>query len=101
MYRIQVTSDSQSVDLGTCVPMDGAFGLRTRIPVKRLGDAPFQFRLTGKNKKESTFCPITQEEPFAHIQELPEGKLAEENGQIGIELPATEASDLQDNDPNP
>lgn len=124
MYRIRVRGD-RTEDLGTCVPMDGAFGLRTRIPAKRLGEQPFQFEIIGKHQKEreenkesvgavnsaksgedtenkeSTFCPIHPDEPFAHIRLLPDAKLAEENGQMGIEIQVTEVSDQQGSDQNP
>lgn len=124
MYRIRVRGD-RTEDLGTCVPMDGAFGLRTRIPAKRLGEQPFQFEIIGKHQKEReenkesvetvnsaksgedtenkerTFLPIHPDEPFAHIQLLPDAKLAEENGQMGIDIQVTEVSDQQGSDQNP
>ncbi len=100
MYRIRV-SGGKTEDLGTCVPMDGAFGLKTRIPVKHLGDEPFQFQIVGKHQKESLFCPIRAEEPFDYIPLLPGAKLAEEKGEIGIDLQVTEVSDRPGSDQNP
>ena len=38
MHRLAVFCNEKQEDLGTLVPMDGAFGLEKRIPVKRLGD---------------------------------------------------------------
>ena len=45
MCRLFVRCGSREENLGIVVPMDGGFGLDTRIPVKRLGEGEMEFRL--------------------------------------------------------
>lgn len=86
--RLHVTCGSKSENLGIVVPMDGGFGLNTKIPVKRLGEGEMEFRLLPKyeprEEKNETFVPIYPEEPFAYIERLKESYLVKRNGQAGI-----------------
>lgn len=69
------------------VPVDGGFGLDTRLPVKRLGEGSMEFFLIPKHEVlEGTFVPICPEEPFAYIERLKESFLVRKGEQVGITL---------------
>ncbi len=86
--RLYVTAGDKQENLGVVVPMDGGFGLDTRIPAKRLGDGAMQFCLRPKHpKRQGQFYPIYPEEPFSYICRLKEGFLARQEGQIGLMIP--------------
>ena len=85
--RLGVTCGANRENLGVVVPMDGGFGLDTRLPVKRLGDGKMEFYLIPKYEAaKGTFVPIYPEEPFAYIERLKEAYLTRKNGQVGILL---------------
>ena len=85
MCRLLVSCGNQSVDLGVVVPVDGGFGLNTRIPMKRLGEGQLKFLLRPKHDiKHVAFVPVYPEEPFAYIERLKEGFLSRQDGQIGV-----------------
>lgn len=85
--RLEVRCGQGRENLGVLVPMDGGFGLDTRIPVKRLtGDEP-QFTVVPRHDKaQGFFAPICPQEPFSYIENLKDGYLAKKNGQIGMML---------------
>lgn len=86
--RLVVRCGEQAVPLGVVVPMDGGFGLDTRLAVKHLGEGPWQFRLVPKHAQpREQFCPIYPEEPFTYIARLKEGFLSRQDGQLGLVLP--------------
>ncbi len=85
--RLRVTCGDRRESLGVVVPMDGGFGLDTRLPVKRLGEGEMTFTLVPKHEvPEGTFVPIYPEEPFAYIERLKEGFLAKKGEQVGVVL---------------
>lgn len=85
--RLRVTCGDRRESLGVLVPMDGGFGLDTRLPVKRLGEGEMAFTLVPKHEvPEGTFVPIYPEEPFAYIERLKEGFLAKKGEQVGVVL---------------
>ena len=86
--RLVVRCGGQEVPLGVVVPMDGGFGLDTRLAAKHLGAGELEFRLVPKHAQpKEQFCPIYPEEPFAYIARLKEGFLARKDGQPGLMLP--------------
>ena len=85
MYRLVVSCDGKREDLGTLVPMEGAFGLEKRIPVKRLGEGKPEFLLTSKeNVRKEKFVPVYPEEPFSYMSRLKDAYLARRDGQLGL-----------------
>ena len=86
--RLSVTCGDQRESLGVVVPMDGGFGLDTKIPVKRLGEGEMEFRLVPKHEitpaAEGKFVLIYPEEPFAYIARLKDAYLARKDGQVGV-----------------
>lgn len=83
--RLGVTCGENHESLGVVVPMDGGFGLDTRLPIKRLGQGKMEFYLIPKHEVAAgKFVPIYPEEPFAYIARLKEGFLARQDGQVGV-----------------
>lgn len=88
MCRLEAACGDKRESLGVLVPMDGGFGLNTRLPVKRLGEGEFRFRILPRHDKPAEqFVPIYPEEPFAYIERLKDGFLARRDGQVGAILP--------------
>lgn len=88
IYRLYVSCGSENLNLGVPIPCQGDFQLETQIPIKRLGDGEmsFQLRTPNEQQKNSKFCPIYPEEPFAYITRLKNAHLVRQNGQKGILL---------------
>lgn len=87
MYRLAASCDGNREDLGILIPMDGAFGLEKRIPVKRLGEGNPEFFLMGKeSEKREKFVPVYPEEPFSYMSRLKDAYLARREGQLGLEF---------------
>ena len=83
--RLYVICGEKRESLGVVVPMDGGFGLDTKLPVKRLGEGKMEFTLIPKHEVlEGTFVPIYPEEPFAYIERLKEGFLVKKGEQVGV-----------------
>lgn len=87
VYRLQAGKGSQWENLGILVPENGAFCLRTRIPIKRLPQGPLQIQAVPCHEKISgMFVPIYPEEPFRYLQRLENAYLQTRDGQIGVIL---------------
>ena len=85
MHRLVAVTEAGQVDLGVCVPMDGAFGVEKRIPCKRLGTGKPEFQLVPKHEGlRGQFVPVYPEEPFAYLSRLKNAFLATRAGQVGI-----------------
>lgn len=89
--RLKVVCGGKEENLGVVVPMDGGFGLDTRIPAKRIGQGSMEFYLAPKGiapvervKPAGQFVPIYPEEPFAYIARLKQAFFAIQNGQAGV-----------------
>lgn len=85
--RLWVSCGGQRECLGVLLPMDGGFGLNTKLPVKRLGDGEMEFSIGQKvERPEGKFVPISPEEPFSYIERLKDAYLVKKNGQLGVVL---------------
>ena len=85
MCRLILRCGGKEEKLGLLVPMEGGFGLETRIPVKRFAPGKPEFFLRPRHEKpEGNFAPIYPEEPFAYISRLKDAYLAVKNGQTGV-----------------
>lgn len=83
--RLNVNCGDKRDSLGVVVPMDGGFGLDTRIPVKRLGEGKMEFHLVPKyDVPEEKFVPVYPDEPFSYIERLKNAFLARKEGRVGI-----------------
>lgn len=69
--RLTVSCGSVTHSLGILVPEGGAFVLRTRMPVKQLGEGTLRFGVKPNHRSvEGIFVPISPEEPFAYLSRL-------------------------------
>lgn len=85
VFRVQVRCKDQLVDLGILVPEDGGFALKTRIPVKRVGEGSLSFFAAPRHRTpETAFIPLYPEEPFRYLSRLRDAYLTKRSGQIGI-----------------
>lgn len=88
IYKLEVICGDKRENLGVCVPMDGAFGLVTRVPVKRLGEGKLSVRAVPRHPEgKGKFVPIRAEEPFAYIDRLQKAYIKRQEGQLGIVIP--------------
>ena len=88
MHHLVVSSGEKREDLGTLVPLDGAFGLEKRVPVKKLGEGDPTFQLLPKHSSPNgRFIPVYPEEPFSYMSRLKEAYLEARNGQLGLTIP--------------
>ena len=88
-YRLIAYSGERRLSLGFCVPECGKSVLRCRLPIKQIDFDHLRFALEEGNVSQ-LFVPICADKPFPHLDRLPEGKLAEQDGVMGVlftELP--------------
>lgn len=85
--RLKVQCGGIQENLGILVPVDGGFGLDTRIPAKRMREGVPEFLLVPNHDSPAgTFVSIYPEEPFSYISRLKNAFLERKNGEIGIVL---------------
>ena len=84
LCRLYVACGDQKESLGIVVPIGDGFGLDTRLPIKRLGEGEMTFCLLPKHSVSGRFVPIYPEEPFAYMEQLKNGFLSVQNGQVGM-----------------
>lgn len=83
--RLCVSCGDRKENLGVVVPMDGGFGLDTKLPAKRIGEGKLDFSLIPKHAvSDGQFAPVYPEEPFAYIARLKDAYLEKRNGQVGV-----------------
>lgn len=83
--RLFITCGNHQEKLGIVVPVDGGFGLDTKLPVKQFGAEEPVFSLIPKTGSiDGNFVPIYPDEPFAYIEQLKEAFLVRKYGQPGI-----------------
>lgn len=90
MNRLEVKCEHGKTDLGVLIPMDGGFGLDTRISISRIGQGKMEFQVLPKHDKmqERIFVPISPEEPFRYLSKLKDARLDIRGGEKGISIPA-------------
>ena len=87
MYRLTVCCGDKREDLGVVVPVDGGFGLDTKVPVKRLGEGTVSFVLVPKyTAEEGVLVPIYPEEPFHYLARIKDAYLVKKDGQTCIRI---------------
>ncbi len=84
-YQILAVSGSQRENLGLCIPMEDCFGIRTRIPAKRLQIEGLSFYAEPKEKREQGFfVPLDPQLPFEYLPQLQNARLGSKEGQVGV-----------------
>ena len=78
--KIYVRCGENQTLLGTPVPENGAFVLRTRLPKKRFCGDKMEFTIDG----DKAFLPVSPDEPFLHLADLKDAIFAVCNGQCGV-----------------
>ena len=86
IYQLTVTTGDRTEKLGIPVPEGGWFVLDTKIPAKRLENAPLSIGAVPRHGELSGFIPVKPEEPFAYLARIKDAYLAVKNGQVGILL---------------
>ncbi len=87
MYYLNICWEGGKDRLGLLVPEGDNLCLRTKLPVKRVGQGEISFKLQPKLEKlQGQFVPVFPEEPFAYLQRLEGAYLAVQNSQTGIIL---------------
>lgn len=81
--RLIAQGDSQSLDLGLCVPKGECMVITTKIPVKRFPRAPVSFVLLEPSTQSQHFIPICAEKPFPELYRLSKARLEIRNEVIG------------------
>ena len=85
MYRVQVRCGEKTEDLGILVPENGEFALKTKVPVKKLGETEMEFQAVPKRVHlDGKFIPLSPEEPFQYLKRLQNGILEVRNGEVGV-----------------
>lgn len=85
MCQIEVQGDKGTVNLGTCVPVPGGIGLRTKIAVKRLGRIQ-SFEQRKKGETEGLWIPLEPTEPIEQLGRIKNACLCYSDGQAGLLL---------------
>ena len=89
--RLAVRWQDKQESLGILVPVDGGFGLNTRLAAKKCGEGKPEFAvMPNKGELHGKFIPISPEEPFAYIQRLKDAFFERRYGQPGIVLKDTQ-----------
>lgn len=70
IYMIGVKSGNAGIKLGICVPVNGIFQLRRRIPVKNLIDGDLSFYAFCTEENAPVECILQEGSPVARIQDL-------------------------------
>lgn len=80
--RLAVSCGEKRENLGIVVPVDGGFGLDTKIPIKRLEEGKMEFFLIPKHDvSDGQAVRVYPEEPFAYISRLKDAYLVKQKGQ--------------------
>jgi hypothetical protein len=88
LYTLAASCGEQTVNLGICVPVNNGFGLKTRVPIKRLGEGKMKIYAVPRHRElTGKFIPIRSEEPFAYIKFLHSAYLQIRDSQFGVVIP--------------
>ena len=85
LCRVTVRCGQTEENLGVLVPQDEAFGLETRVPVKKLGEGNFRFSVVPRHKPlGGLLLPLYPEEPFRYLSRLKNAYLENRSGQVSV-----------------
>ena len=86
LYQIYLCGENDRLDLGICIPMEGAFGIETKIPVKKIPKGELGFQLSPRNQQKGRFVPVAADEPFPYLQFIRTARFTVQNGVPGLLL---------------
>lgn len=85
VFRITVSCGGKTESLGIPVPSGRDFVLRTRLPMKKLGQGEPVFRVVPKHAPlPENWVPVNPEEPFAYLTRLQDAFLQVRDGKVGV-----------------
>ena len=98
-FRVMVKGDRET-DLGLCIPMGDHFGLKSSIPINKVGNSQLEFWISPKHNHKIRDCvTVSPDEPFRYLSKLTDAYLVSRNE---IAFKETEKSpSLPGNDQNP
>lgn len=76
-YHLLAYWEGGNIDLGLCVPQGESFVLNKKIPIKRFDNRRYRYILAAKTVKQVT--PIFENQPFTHLNRLPDSYFSVEN----------------------
>ena len=85
LWRIGVITASAQRCLGVCVPEKEEFVIRTRLPIKCLGDAPFHFYII-TDHNDDNWLPICTDKPVCKMTLWENARFERRNGKPGLRL---------------
>ncbi len=85
IFRIRMTCDGRSVDLGVCVPFEGKYVVNKKISTKHAGAGEMAFEIvSSQNNSEKMFIRLDENKAFPCISKLKNATLSVSNETVGI-----------------
>lgn len=87
IYKVQLSTNNQQINLGVCIPKAGCFQLEKRIPIKQihLENAGFQLVKSSGNGINQIVA-IDPNMPFPEAERIKSGRFFSQNGNAVIKL---------------
>ena len=85
MFRLIMVQGHENYDLGILTPMDGCFGLNTKLAISKVGTEKPRFALKiQKNVEKGLVSAVCPEEPFRYLSRLEDAFLIRKEGKMMI-----------------
>ena len=85
MFCLILQFNGEEMNLGILTPMNGGFGINTRINCKRIGQgSPLFYIKPRRNTQEPTVIRFAPDEPFAYLSRLQHAYLAKRGSEKWI-----------------
>lgn len=78
LYNIHLSSNDAIADLGLCASNKE---LKTRIPVKRIGEGALNFRAV-RRREDLQYYAVSENALFPYLSKLPQARLRQKKGTI-------------------
>ena len=83
IYRILLKNGKEIVDLGICIPYQGSFGIRKKLPVKKINDSELSFELVKcREKQPGLWIELECDKPFPYLSKLEKTVLHREENRV-------------------
>lgn len=87
MFRLKMLCDEKETDLGILTPVDGQFGVNTKMNIKNAGQGRPQFILKpNRNVPSEQLIRICPEDPFAYLSRLQDAYLVQQRNIMYIDF---------------